>query len=216
MSTSDITTANDSYSEYLQYSDRVNALSDDMTRYIALANDRVENSLFDNNSQVGKYVKSIEKAHYEQRQFINKMFALGVNAFCDIKKSVTSIDDTIKANNEENVMNHDYTQQQIRELEDKLDERDAKYERYFNLLRPPKITREHIDDAKYILENCKTSKGTSIKGATISAQNLQVILAYYDRLKELDQSDSDNEPEPIPEPKPTNNKSTTRSTRRGK
>ena len=196
MSNSSLSTANANYSEYLEYSDKINELSNDMTKYIVLANDRITNSLLGDTSGINTYIESIQKVHKEQDQFIHRMVSLGLNAFDGINKSISSINQLIEQNNSENASNHDYTQQLISSLQQQIEEQNntisslqQTISHLLELIKPPKITRDHVENAKYLIENVKNNQGKTIKGASITIQNVQAILEHYDRLKQFNASE---------------------------
>ena len=100
------------------------------------------------------------------------------------------------------------THELILTLEDRLKEQEETIHKLnqtiFNLtelIKPPKLTRDHVENAKYLIENVKNNVGKSIKGASITIPNVQAILMEYDRLKSFSDNESLNNDEP--EVKPT-------------
>ena len=155
--------------------------------------------LVSNNSNINRAEQSMNQIF---KQF-NRLVSIGNNAIINIDKNISNVSNNIEAVKEDvsnkiekiienNNENYDYTQQlieeqnsQIRHLEETIDNLNKTIESLTELIKPPHITLDHTENARYLIENTKNSSGKSIKGLAITVQNVSAILERYDKLKAI-------------------------------
>ena len=124
-----------------------------------------------------------------------KLFTIGQYAFNNINKDIKKVKNEIKEDIGEEISqlidnnneNYDYLQEMIVSQNKQIKKLNETVENLFNMLKPPQITSDHFQAAKYLIENVKNSSDKSIKGSSITIQNVAAILEEYDRLKKYEE-----------------------------
>lgn len=199
---------NETYADFLKYSEEINININDLTKATALLNNSISTSLFSPEPEVKNYITKIDDTQRNISTTFQRILAIGAMAFQNINSSFSSISNQINSFSDSMDLQTQETHELILTLEDRLKEQEETIHKLnqtiFNLtelIKPPKLTRDHVENAKYLIENVKNNVGKSIKSASITIPNVQAILMEYDRLKSFSDNESLNNDEP--EMKPT-------------
>ena len=75
----------------------------------------------------------------------------------------------------------DETQNMLNDVLSKLSDLDHSINDIKSFNEPHGISQNHLENAKWLIENVKNSEGKSIKGLKITTQNVASILEAYER-----------------------------------
>lgn len=194
-------TTTDEYNGFMSLSDQIYDSLNNMGNSIVLANKEVEDNLFlsigtNDGCALPTYISRINADKQNITKLLNRLVSAGAQAINNINKNISDIkdqvhneiNDFIDNNNE----NYDYTQQlieaqsnQIKQLEETITKLNQTITNLTEIIKPPHITVDHVEAARYLIDNTKNSAGKSVKGLDITVKNLSAILERYDKLKAI-------------------------------
>ena len=80
---------------------------------------------------------------------------------------------------------NDYTCSNLDALSSHVENLNKNITILYDLIKPPDLTRDYIEAAKYLIDNVKNNQGKSIKSGSITIPNVAAILEAYDRLNRI-------------------------------
>ena len=193
--------SNEAYEEFKTYSEQMTDLQNKMTQEIALAKHALSRELLiDENCELHGTVMTIDDFQSRILQVFNKLTQAAARAYISMNETIGTINDCVSDINnhvddltEENAQEHMTTQNKLSVIESMLNELKQMNTKQANEIKqlkktisPPVVTSNNELDAKYLIENVKNKSGKSIKGASITVDNVAAILAYYDKYKSED------------------------------
>ena len=189
----------DCYNEFMNYSDTITEIQNDSTRQLALANHCLSSTLLlDSSTELSAYINNLETNQQKLQKLYPKLMSMGVAAFNNVNSSINTINSKLEEMVEDNDTNFELTNQTINTLQETINalqetikelsltnsKQATEISRLRKAVLPPTITNDDKLNAKFLIDNVKNQQGKSIKGASITIDNVASILAFYDRLEE--------------------------------
>ena len=198
------------YEEFLKSANQMQKDINTAMCGFVLIKERLDDNLLEPDQKSKNYIQSVSSAISGIQASTQIITRLGIQAYNqiqnnfekvnnnienindnieDVKKSVKNTIDSLQGQNDDQFQ---YTQQLIEELtttireqHEQLQQQSQIISKLYECMKPPRITKDHVENAKILIDTVKNNQGKPIKSASITIQNVQSILEAYDRLKGL-------------------------------